>query len=526
MIQLQIDRQEHAESAIAKEILANDLIYCLEETDEFAIYNGGVFHKGKEGRTEIRERITQYAEKSEYAWTDGNGVAHTKPYHLTIAKRREIVEQIKTRNFISLNEFDNNPKLLNVKNGVISLEPYKKILPNPNTEDGHYGSGDKLITEEGYGTFVPHSNYGWCMDPSTFINGQPQFHPPPKCFIQLPVNYNPKAECLEIDQFLSDIFGFERVPFIYEMIAYFIVPTIKFGKAFILYGPTKTGKTSFINLIQQFVGGDHPERIISHVRVQDLSERFEAENLRNKLLNIFDDLKEHKIIASDFFRLFVTNKTISSAIKHVQGNVTWRNYCKQLYACNQLPVVPKKTGDEFWNRWILIQCFNEFKNENCNIEIRDQKWSNQELSGLLNKCIQAWQRLEKRKKFPTEYDDIERVKGTWLIDVNPVKLFVDERCDFYNEAFTIGYKEFKRAVNKFREEHNAKPITQTMCTQSLGRIDDKIEKKEWGAKKRREYGERYYYKGIRIRPEFRADELEIKPKVRLDDYADERRFDV
>jgi len=46
-----------------------------------------------------------------------------------------------------------------------------------------------------------------------------------KSFIQIPVEYDVKAENLVMDQFLTDVFGWDRVPLIYEMIAYILMPT-------------------------------------------------------------------------------------------------------------------------------------------------------------------------------------------------------------------------------------------------------------------------------------------------------------
>ena len=69
-----------------------------------------------------------------------------------------------------------------------------------------------------------------------------------KFFIQFPVNYDEKAERLDIDQVLSDILGFDIVPLIFQMIAYFNMSSIKYGRSFMLYGETGTGKTTFLNI--------------------------------------------------------------------------------------------------------------------------------------------------------------------------------------------------------------------------------------------------------------------------------------
>jgi len=69
-----------------------------------------------------------------------------------------------------------------------------------------------------------------------------------KFFIQFQVNYDEKAECLEIIQVLSDISGFDTVPLIYQMVAYFYMSSVKYGKAFMLYEETGTEKTTFLNI--------------------------------------------------------------------------------------------------------------------------------------------------------------------------------------------------------------------------------------------------------------------------------------
>jgi phage/plasmid-associated DNA primase len=69
-----------------------------------------------------------------------------------------------------------------------------------------------------------------------------------KFFIQFRVNYDEKAECLEIIQVLSDISGFDKVPLIYQTIAYFYMSSVKYDKAFMLYEETGTEKTNFLNI--------------------------------------------------------------------------------------------------------------------------------------------------------------------------------------------------------------------------------------------------------------------------------------
>lgn len=66
-----------------------------------------------------------------------------------------------------------------------------------------------------------------------------------KFFIQFRLNYDEKAEYLEIIQVLSDISGFDTIPLIYQMIAYFYMSSVKYDKVFMLYEETGTVKPLF-----------------------------------------------------------------------------------------------------------------------------------------------------------------------------------------------------------------------------------------------------------------------------------------
>jgi len=144
-----------------------------------------------------------------------------------------------------------------------------------------------------------------------------------------------------------------------------------------------------------------------------------------------------------------------------------------------------------------------------NPNILDQICSEEEFSGLLNKALQAYRRLHERGHFPKEWDDVERIKGLWLIDINPVKLFLDECCEIKDGAHTDYYK-FNSAVNEFRAAHNAKPISPTMVTQSLRRASAKIERSK----------DRKYYTNVVIKRSVVDGEIEETIPEGIDQYLE------
>lgn len=76
-----------------------------------------------------------------------------------------------------------------------------------------------------------------------------------------------------------------------ELVGYLLIPSVAAEKAFILYGPGRSGKSTFLKVIEQILGKSQ----ISNVALQDLSQRFKASLLHGKLANIYADLPNKSI---------------------------------------------------------------------------------------------------------------------------------------------------------------------------------------------------------------------------------------
>ncbi|HEC66619.1 MAG TPA: hypothetical protein ENI23_15190, partial [bacterium] len=414
------------ERIIAQAICKENIIRTLRETDEFCLFQNGVFIRGREANTRIHAFVTGVAEI--LVFYDTKGIK--KHYSLSISRQNMILEFIRTETYCNMTEFDTDSTIINIENGLYYLHGIDGMVKNP-----EYDPAIPVDPE------FPHNNPQWIIGTVHFKEhknspGDDVY----KSFIQFPVKYNSEAECMEIDSFLSDVFGFDAVPLIYEMIGYFLYGTVEHQKAFIIHGPPASGKTTFIQLLMRFFEGKKYGSLISQLRLQSLSGKFQIIKTKGKILNIWDDLPKSKIGISDMFRLIVTNNVLSGRVKYVVDNVSWYNRCKLLFTCNTLPPTEKDMGDQFWRRWILESCFCEFKTKNKmtaddesnpNIKVKkphilDKICTSNEFSGLLNKALQAYKRLYERDGFPKEWDDVERLKGLWQIDINPVKLFLDE----------------------------------------------------------------------------------------------------
>ena len=413
----------------------NDIV-AIEEINKIYIYRGGLYIPLTDAK--IKYWINAYLdEPTEQEEKDQD--------FLDVKFTTALLHQVKNRLFsvlISLDEFDKYEWRVNCLNGYIDLRN---------------------------GSYMPHFKF----DEHPYLS-----------LIQIPIHYDKEAKCPAINKFIIEVFGADRISFIYEIISYLLYRSNKLHKSFIFFGEASSGKTSFIEMIRIFLGVKN----IQDISIQKINQRFQMGNLRNKLANIYDDLPIKKIGYIQNFKQIVTNKTLTSELKGIQDLVTWSNFCKQIYTCNTLPEIGEMTGDDFWRRIILVHCTNHFDNGVKDFNIVDKITTEEELSGLLNCCIFHYQHLMNRQHFTDRFDDIDTVKGIWQININPLKLFLDTNCTL-NENERTEVKEFRSQVNAFRKEKNAMPISQNLITRKL---------KDLGIIKKRQKDKDYYYIGIKI----------------------------
>jgi len=246
--------QDQVERTISQFILDKYLIKTIKELDLICFYENGVFIPDRRD-IRINEILYSIAENTSIVRASRKKGEYLEPFQMSIPKKNLIKDMIKSKTYISLEEFDKNENRINVLNGHLILQKENDI-------------------------------YRW-----DFIEHFTAEESPYLSLIQLPIIYDPHAENLGIDDMISKIVGFDEVPFIYEIYAYLIMPTLKFGKAFMFYGPPGTGKTSLLNLIYLFI----PRELISEIELQSLSKRFQMSNLCGKMVNVFDDLADKKL---------------------------------------------------------------------------------------------------------------------------------------------------------------------------------------------------------------------------------------
>nr|WP_321496613.1 phage/plasmid primase, P4 family [uncultured Methanolobus sp.] len=238
--------------------------------------------------------------------------------------------------------------------------------------------------------------------------------------VRIPVTYDPDATCPTIDKFLSEIVAPEDQQVLVEWAGYALIPDTRIQKAVMLLGNGDNGKSVYLNLLNQFIGGINT----SSESLQNLeNNRFSTANLYGKLLNVFPDLAKTKIFDNATFKSLCGGDRIRGERKF-EGAFEFENTARLIFSANNLP--PIGNGDfAFFRRWILIDFPNTFEGENKDINLIRKLTTPDELSGFLNRALAALHVLLENGEF-SYTKTVEEVQRMYLINSNSVAAFASE----------------------------------------------------------------------------------------------------
>lgn len=249
-----------------------------------------------------------------------------------------------------------------------------------------------------------------------------QLHPHSKEFIsfaQIPVEYNPDAECPIIDKFIRDVIPADSVNMIYELFGLSLIP-LPFSVAFFFLGEGKNGKSTMIDLLTAFIGEDN----VSNVTLQDLSNnRFKLAQLQHKLVNAYGDLPSSMLSETDVFKSLCTGDKLNAERKGIDA-FNFRPYARLVYGMNKMP----KTLDfsKGFTRRLKIIEFNK-PVQNVDVHLLEKMTVESELAGLLNKALEGLKRLLERGEFEINESTTNALKE-YVSNNDPLESFIEECC--------------------------------------------------------------------------------------------------
>lgn len=359
----------------------------------------------------------------------------------------EIINTTKIRSFKDRNEVENSPFLICVENGIL------------NTLTGEFND-----------------------------------HTPEKIFFsKLPIHYEPNTTCPRIQKFLAEILYSEDIKVIQEFLGYCLFPRYNIHKAFMLVGGGANGKTTFLGLLETFLGNTN----VSNVALQDLDgNRFASANLFGKLANIYDDLTYNDLVETSKFKMLTGESPIMADVKY-RSPFTFTNHAKLIFSTNKIPKVKFDDSDAFFRRWVILVFPNSFMGKDADPNLLSTLTTKDELSGLLNLALNGLERLQTQGRFSRsvsteetreQYIRMSDSVGAFCMDKLetdsendiPKKVLYSVYCEYCrdNKLPAVSENTFHKKIHKYVRVRDNRPVIdgkQVYCWRGINWIDETIE---------------------------------------------------
>lgn len=215
---------------------------------------------------------------------------------------------------------------------------------------------------------------------------------------QLPVAWDAEATCPTYEAWLDEVCP-DQVDDLEEVVSTMLDPSHTPSKAVFLFGPSRSGKSTFLRIMQAIAGG---EVNVSAVTLHQLAEnRFAAANLYGKILNAAADLSGADVSDLSLFKMLTGEDTVHADRKHGR-QFAFTNTALFAFSANELPQVSESSRAyvERIKPFSFPHSFAGREDPELERKIRD------ELPGILVRWVKAWQRRKARGRYAETMPDV------------------------------------------------------------------------------------------------------------------------
>ncbi|MFK4474175.1 P4 family phage/plasmid primase-like protein [Paenibacillus sp. RC73] len=248
--------------------------------------------------------------------------------------------------------------------------------------------------------------------------------------IQFPVLYDPMANDPVMLQFIESVLEQDTHTTLFEMIGYFLIPTLEYEKIFLFTGTGSNGKSVLIKTIEAMIGKAN----ISKVKIQDLEgdrSRFKIAELYGKVLNCFTDIPADALNSTGNLKVLASGEGLN-AEKKGKDPFNFEPFCKLLFSANELPK-SSDNSDGFFRRLTVFPFTRKFTDQQKDTKLIHKLTTPSALSTLLNYALEGLRRLEQQGGFSYSQTIKDQVK-TYQMESDTIMLFIDEECEIESEA--------------------------------------------------------------------------------------------
>lgn len=244
---------------------------------------------------------------------------------------------------------------------------------------------------------------------------------------QLPVNYAASAFSQRWWDFLKEIFPedefYAKKGLLQQFFGYCLLRDCRYHKALFLYGTGANGKSTVLDVLQAMVGRENT----SSLSLADLTQRFKAQFLRDKLVNMATETNTRDPLATELLKAIISGDPITAEQKYGE-QFQFRPFAKFITAMNDAPVIPDKSYG-FGRRIIVLTFEKRFTDEE--IKPRMADFLIEEIEGIFNWAVDGLKILLKNDGFLIQ-EAVGKATSDFMETLNPLLIFVNEMCEVHD----------------------------------------------------------------------------------------------
>ncbi|MHC0455545.1 DNA primase family protein [Clostridium perfringens] len=278
--------------------------------------------------------------------------------------------------------------------------------------------------------------------------------------VQLNVEYNPQVDCPQFKKFLNEVLDCKLIPLVQEIVGYLLTTNTASQKAFVFWGPARTGKSTLLWVVEYLLLG---KKNVSNIPWQEIGDKFKTAELLGKLANVFSDLPSKSIDDTGIFKV-VTGEDYLMAEKKNKNPFKFKPFARLVFSCNELPRNYVDRTEGFYRRLIIVP-FNRQIEKNKIDKALKYKFQ-REKEGILNWALEGLKRLYENNFEFSENELTDGVKKEYKRENNNVISFVEECCEL-DGLFSCSRIELYEAYKEFCVEAGLKALSQIKFNKEL-----------------------------------------------------------
>ena len=278
--------------------------------------------------------------------------------------------------------------------------------------------------------------------------------------VQLNVEYNPQVDCPQFKKFLNEVLDCKLIPLVQEIVGYLLTTNTASQKAFVFWGPARTGKSTLLWVVEYLLLG---KKNVSNIPWQEIGDKFKTAELLGKLANVFSDLPSKSIDDTGIFKV-VTGEDYLMAEKKNKNPFKFKPFARLVFSCNELPRNYVDRTEGFYRRLIIVPFSRQIEKSKIDKSLKYK--FQMEKEGILNWALEGLKRLYENNFEFSENELTDGVKKEYKRENNNVISFVEECCEL-DGLFSCSRIEIYEAYKEFCGEAGLKALSQIKFNKEL-----------------------------------------------------------